>query len=82
MSGAPVFARETGLITIEGQRPLTEEGILTDDMAFGQAFRFVGIYTQRPLFDPAGTQVQLGKVFNERLIAEIIGLRRPGDYPF
>jgi len=63
MSGAPVYAQETGFWAPEGKK-------LPDDGVFGKGNRFLGIYSGRVGDDPF--LAQLGIVWKEEAIIEII----------
>ena len=63
MSGAPVYAQETGFWAPEGKK-LPEDGV------FGKGNRFLGIYSGRVGNDPF--LAQLGIVWKEKAIHEII----------
>lgn len=63
MSGAPVYAQETGFWAPEG-------GKIPDDGVFGRGNRFLGIYSGRVGDDPF--LAQLGIVWKEEAILDIV----------
>lgn len=69
MSGAPVYAQESGFWAPEG-KTLLEDGV------FGKAHRFIGIYSGRVGNDPFAAQ--LGVVWKEEAIQEIIRSKKIG----
>lgn len=73
MSGAPVYAQESGFWAPEG-------GSLPTDGVFGKGRRFVGIYSGRVGDDQLGAQ--LGVVWKERAIVEVIRGGRRGQSSF
>jgi len=73
MSGAPVYAQESGFWAPEGKK-LPEDGV------FGKGHRFIGIYSGRVGND--SFLAQLGIVWKEEAIQEIIGAARSGTSSF
>lgn len=73
MSGSPVFVQTNGFFIPEGKSGL-ENGIL------GEARRFAGVYSGRLGADTF--QAQLGIVWKEKAIIEIIEGMRPGQSSF
>jgi len=73
MSGAPVYAQEVGFWAPEGKR-FPDEGV------FGKGHRFIGIYSGRVGNDPF--LAQLGIVWKEEAIQEIIAAAHPGTSSF
>ncbi|EHK9050356.1 trypsin-like peptidase domain-containing protein [Vibrio vulnificus] len=73
MSGSPVFAQATGYIVPE-DKPNPNDAII------GEARRFVGIYSGRLGSDTF--QAQLGIVWKERAIVEIIEAQKLGKSSF
>ncbi len=72
MSGSPVFVKDSGIITptrLEGQ---LVEGQMHPETIIGTAFAFLGCYTARPLPDESGTLAQLGTVFLQNQIEELV----------
>lgn len=63
MSGAPVFARSTGVAVKYGDRTL------------GDRYRFMGIYANRILHDDPFFQAQIGTVFKAGAIDEMLEAR-------
>ena len=73
MSGAPVYAQEVGFWAPEGKK-FPDEGV------FGKGHRFIGIYSGRVGNDPF--LAQLGIVWKEEAIQEIIAAAHPGTSSF
>jgi hypothetical protein len=73
MSGAPVYAQEVGFWAPEGKK-FPDEGL------FGKGHRFIGIYSGRVGNDPF--LAQLGIVWKEEAIQEIIAAAHPGTSSF
>jgi hypothetical protein len=73
MSGAPVYAQEAGFWAPEGKK-FPDEGV------FGKGHRFIGIYSGRVGNDPF--LAQLGIVWKEEAIQEIITAAHPGTSSF
>jgi hypothetical protein len=73
MSGAPVYAQEVGFWAPEGKK-FPDEGV------FGKGHRFIGIYSGRVGDDPF--LAQLGIVWKEEAIQEIIAAAHPGTSSF
>jgi Trypsin-like peptidase domain len=73
MSGSPVYARETGMWAPEGKK-------FPHEAVFGTGYRFIGIYSGRVGDDPF--QAQLGIVWKERVIQEIIQGNQKGKSSF
>ena len=82
MSGSPVFAKSTGLIIGESIEDEVEEGKLHPQTVIGEAYRFLGVYTSRPLADSRGTLAQLGSVVLPKYIDEILNKKKLGKSPF
>lgn len=74
MSGAPVYAQETGFWAPEGCS-------LPDGGVFGRGERFIGIYSGRVLADDPFL-AQLGVVWKEQAIIEIIEAAKRGESSF
>ena len=74
MSGAPVIMRRNGLHGIGGDK-------LTGSEIFGAIQNFVGIYSGRIGADDE-FKVQLGIVWKEKVIEEILAARRIGNIDF
>ena len=73
MSGAPIYAQESGFWAPEGKK-LPEDGV------FGKGHRFIGIYSGRVGNDPFFAE--LGIVWKEEAIQEIIAAARAGTSSF
>ena len=73
MSGAPVYAQETGYW-------MPESGQGVDDSVFGLGYRFLGIYSGR--VGDSTFEAQLGIVWKEQLIQDIIDARHIGKSSF
>ena len=69
MSGAPVYAQESGFWFPEGSRSF-------DDAVFGKGQRFLGVYSGRVGDDPF--LAQLGIVWKEEAIRDIVKAKRRG----
>lgn len=78
MSGGPAFAHMTGIVHDEALS--TEEAVEAGQFAIGEGWRFVGMYTSRPLPDSAATLAQLGLVFHTSEIERAIAEGRPWDF--
>jgi hypothetical protein len=73
MSGAPVYAQESGVWAPEGKK-------LPEDWVFGKGHRFIGIYSGRVGED--SFLAQLGIVWKEEAITEIIRGMQIGSSSF
>ncbi len=73
MSGAPVYAQESGFWAPEGKK-MPDEGV------FGKGNRFLGIYSGRVGDDPF--LAQLGIVWKEEAIREIVNAKQTGTSSF
>jgi hypothetical protein len=72
MSGAPVFTRTTGLTLEESLEHERVPGRVHPESILGETYRFLGVYTSRPLADATGLGAQLGAVYTEQAILDTI----------
>jgi hypothetical protein len=78
MSGAPVIARQAGMVVPKGVQQIV--GTLTGHEIFGRAETFLGIYSGRIGDDPLG--LQLGIVWKARVLDEIVKAGAVGKSPY